>query len=919
MAEFDSVIKSRSHYTPVAKAPISPGPASLVNAVTALADTLATATSPQHIYDAALQGIRDAIGVERASVLLFDEDGVMRFKAWLGLSHAYRAAVEGHTPWTLLQPAPSPIVVPDVQKDATLAAFREVFARENIRALSFVPLLSSGKTIGKFMLYWAEPRAATPEMLDAALTIGALVGLAVHRARQNTESLEHQRRMEVALQHEAETRERLTRLAEGAQRLQISLDGASVVAEVLALAQQTITADGYAVWRRDGDVWRVVGSAGLDERFTAVELADDEKFRFSEPFVATDVAQHPLLRDRREAYAAAGLQSLVSVSLQILGRPSGAIVYYYRRRRAPSELELRVAQALGHLCATAISSAELYAHQQRQQEVAVRGAERSAFLAEASARLTSLDYEQNLEGIANLVVPRFADWCVIDLLDAGELRRIAVAHVDPEKVEFARDLHRRYPPRRDAAQGPWRVVTTGTPELHEHIDNAAMDRGAFDAEHLQMLREVGLRSVMLVPLGRGADGFGVLTFVIAGSDRQYDRTDLEFAQELARRASYAIENARLYRQAQDANRAKDEFLAALSHELRTPLNAILGWASILRARPDGAMERGLDVIYRNAKVQTQLVEDLLDASRIVSGRMSIDLRDTPLRPIVEAAIESIVPQAAEKEIELVTTLPGHGLMIRGDSARLQQVFWNVLSNAVKFTPRAGRVTVTVETTASEVMLHITDTGAGIRPEMLPSIFDRFRQADASSTRLYRGLGLGLTLSRQLTEIHGGRIAAISPGPSLGATFTIALPLVDRAAARPARLATHAAPTALNGLRILAVDDDPDSLDVLTSILRLHHAVVFAATSAVEALETLRRERPDVVISDIAMPEHDGYWLMHQIRRLIEEGAPAVRCVALTAFANAAARERALAAGFSAHLSKPFDPDELVGVLRPLLT
>ena len=183
MAEFDSVIKSRSHYTPVAKAPISPGPASLVNAVTALADALATATSPQHIYDAALQGIRDAIGVERASVLLFDEDGVMRFKAWLGLSHAYRAAVEGHTPWTPLQPAPSPIVVPDVQKDATLAAFRDVFARENIRALSFVPLLSGGKTIGKFMLYWAEPRAATPEMLDAALTIGALVGLAVHRAR----------------------------------------------------------------------------------------------------------------------------------------------------------------------------------------------------------------------------------------------------------------------------------------------------------------------------------------------------------------------------------------------------------------------------------------------------------------------------------------------------------------------------------------------------------------------------------------------------------------------------------------------------------------------------------------------------------------------------------------------------------------
>ena len=918
MAEFDSVPESPSHYTRVAKAPMPPGPVSLVSAITALADALATATAPQHIYDAALRGIRDAIGVERASVLLFDDDGVMRFKAWLGLSDAYRRAVEGHTPWTPFQPAPTPIAVADVRKDASLVAYRDVFARENIRALCFVPLLARGKTIGKFMLYWAQPHTAAPEVLDAALTIGALVGLAVDRARQNAEASRQQRLMEVALQQEAETRERLTRLAEGAQRLQRSLNGASVVAEVLALAQQTIAADGYAVWRRDGDVWRIVASAGLDERFTDVELAADNTFRFKDPVVATDVQAHPQLDVRRRAYAAAGISSLVSIPLQILGRPGGAMVYYYKHHHEPSDLELRVAQALSHLCAAAISSAELYAQEQRQQALSVKGAHRTAFLAEASARLSSLDYEQNLEVIASLIVPRFADWCVIDLLEGGEFRRLAVAHIHPEKVDFARELHRRYPPRRDDSKGLWRVVRTGEPELYEQIDDAILQDAAVDAEHLAMLRAVGLGSAMLVPLGRSGEVFGVLSFVVADSSHRYDQTDLDFAVELARRASYAIENARLYRQAQDANRAKDEFLAALSHELRTPLNAILGWASILRARPDGAMERGLDVIYRNAKVQTQLVEDLLDASRIVSGRMSIDLRDTPLRPIIEAAIESIVPQAAEKEIELITALPAQDLMIRGDSARLQQVFWNVLSNAVKFTPRAGRITVSAETTASEVAVHITDTGAGIRPETLPFIFDRFRQADASSTRRFRGLGLGLTLSRQLAEMHGGRIAAISPGPSLGATFTVALPLVDRTTTRSARLPSHAAPVALTGMRILAVDDDPDSLDVLTSILRLHQATVFGATSAMEALEMWRRERPDVVISDIAMPEHDGYWLMHQIRRSIEEGAPAVRCVALTAFANAAARERALAAGFSAHLSKPFDPDELVGVIRPLL-
>jgi CheY-like chemotaxis protein len=249
---------------------------------------------------------------------------------------------------------------------------------------------------------------------------------------------------------------------------------------------------------------------------------------------------------------------------------------------------------------------------------------------------------------------------------------------------------------------------------------------------------------------------------------------------------------------------------------------------------------------------------------------------------------------------------------------LQQVFWNILSNAVKFTPRGGRIEVTASATPAEVAVHVTDTGAGIRPETLPFIFDRFRQADASTTRRYRGLGLGLTLSRQLTEMHGGRIAATSPGPGLGSTFTVALPLVEPQAPRRVERASTAADDALAGLRILAVDDDPDSLEVLTSILRLHHATVVGASSAVEALELLQRERPDVIISDIAMPERDGYWLMQQVQRVAAEGGPLVPCVALTAFANETARRRALAAGFAAHLSKPLNPDELVTVIRPLI-
>jgi signal transduction histidine kinase/ActR/RegA family two-component response regulator len=551
---------------------------------------------------------------------------------------------------------------------------------------------------------------------------------------------------------------------------------------------------------------------------------------------------------------------------------------------------------------------------------AQRNAERAEFLSEVSAHLSTLDYEQNLAAVANLVVPRFADWCVVNLLEAGELRCLAVAHSDASKFDLVRELQRRYPPRRDQPGGMWHVMNTGEPVIYERIDDALLQHRARNPDHLTMMRTVGVSSLMFLPLKRGAEVFGVITFALARCGHAYDREDLDFAQELARRASYAIENARLYRQAQDANRAKDEFLAALSHELRTPLNAILGWASILRAKPEGEVQRGLEVIYRNAVVQTQLVDDLLDASRIVSGRMSIDLKDVPLRSILDAAIETILPQATEKHIEVSTSLDGSDVLVRGDSARLQQVFWNVLSNAVKFTPRTGRIKVSVELAASEVTVHVTDSGTGIRPEALPHIFDRFKQADASTTtRRYRGLGLGLTLSRQLTEMHGGRIAASSPGPGLGSIFSVSLPLVERRAAVPSPTHAERPQHRLEGLRILAVDDDPDSLEVLVSVLETESATVIGAGSAVEALDLLLKERPHIVISDIAMPDRDGYWLMEQLRRLVDEGGPNVPCVALTAFANQTARERALATGFVAHLSKPFDPDQLLKTVKTALS
>lgn len=895
---------------------VSSGRVSLATAVAALADSLASATAPAEVYAAALHGIRHTLGVERASVLLFDDDGVMRFKAAHGLSEEYRRAVEGHSPWTQGQATPDPIVVSDATSDPALAALAPVLAREQIRALAFIPLVSQGRTLGKFMLYWPHVHSPSAFTLDAAQTIAALIGLAVSRARQNQVSREHEWRMQAALAQEAEARERLAGLAEGARRLQIPLDADRVTSEVLDMARHALRADGYAVWRRVNDEWRIQASHGLDPAFTAVTLAAPDRIVFDQPIVAEDVLGEAILDVRRQAYEAAGIRSLLSIPLSIRGRPGGSIAYYYRQRHRPTDLELRIAQALGHLAASAISSAELYSEQQALRQEAVRTSERASFLADVSGRLSPLEYEKNLEAIAQLVIPRFADWCAVDLIEYGDLRRLTVTHTDGARIELAHELHRRYPPRRDQP-GPWRVVDTGVAELYEEITDDQLAQSARDADHLAMMRALAIRSALLVPLKRGAEVFGVLTLVLTNTDRRYTRADLEFAEELARRAAFAIENARLYQKAQEANRAKDEFLAALSHELRTPLNAILGWASILRAKPEGQIERGLDVIYRNAKVQAELVDDLLDASRIVSGRLSLDLKDAPLRPILEAAVETVLPSADEKEISVYADLPGPELLIRGDSARLQQVFWNILNNAVKFTPRGGRIALSFDSGADGVTVHVTDNGAGIRPESLPHIFDRFKQADSSSTRRYRGLGLGLTLARQLTEMHGGRIGAISPGAGLGATFSVTLPATDPHVVRVPKppIATG---TRVAGRRVLVVDDDPDSLEVLASLLRLHHAEVTAASSAAQALDLLHSAQPDVIISDIAMPEHDGFWLLQQIRRVTAEGGRRIPCVALTAFANPATRSRALGAGFAAHLSKPLDEDDLIRTVTQLL-
>ena len=378
--------------------------------------------------------------------------------------------------------------------------------------------------------------------------------------------------------------------------------------------------------------------------------------------------------------------------------------------------------------------------------------------------------------------------------------------------------------------------------------------------------------------------------------------------------------------AEHASRMKDEFLATLSHELRTPLTAIVGWSHLLlRGKlEDGDLEQGLSTIERNARVQTQLIEDLLDMSRIISGKLRLEIQRILPASVVEAAINSVKPAADAKEIRIETILDAHAGPIAGDPARLQQIAWNILSNAIKFTPKGGRVQVILRRVNSYIELTVSDTGQGIAGDFLPYVFDRFRQADASTTRKMGGLGIGLAIAKQLVELHGGNISASSPGTGKGATFKVELPLM----AVHARADAGGAPAAegvkamsraqgriaLDGVRVLVVDDEPDARELIRRMLEECKAEVVTAGSAAEAVLILETQQMHVLVSDIGMPEVDGYEFLRQVRMLKPENGGKIPAIALTAFARSEDRTRALMSGYQVHVAKPVEPAELIATV-----
>jgi PAS domain S-box-containing protein len=659
-----------------------------------LTETISRIRSADGIYGAALEALARGPGVPRSSLLLFDADDVMRFKAWRGLSDDYRAAVEGHSSWTGDTPDAGPIVVPDVGADAALAPLREVFARERIAALAFIPLMSGGRVIGKFMLYFDAPQAPAGETLKLAGIIAAQVAFAVERTRAQ----------DAAEQNEG--------------RLRFALDAAHMGTWEWDLATNAVR------WSESLERLHDLAPGAFDGRLETVERE-----------------MHP---DDR-----AGVMSAVRRAID---------------QGLPYEVEYRIVTA------------------------------------------------------------------------AGEVRWLE----GKGRVEYAAD-------------------------------------------------------------GRPIRMSGACMNITRRRQAEIDRLQ----------------------SAQEASRTKDEFLAVLSHELRTPLNAILGWAQLLEGGGLDAerQAQAIAVIARNARLQAQLIEQILDVSRIITGKIGIERAACRVGQLIDAAVRAIEPAAADRQIALTVDAPPHLPLVDGDATRLQQVIGNVLSNALKFTPSGGAIAVRCRTVArgggDAIRLDVEDSGAGIAPQFLPYIFDRFRQADGTPTRQHGGLGLGLAIARHFIELHGGTIAAESEGAGRGTRVRIELPA--QPAAAPAAglgdpvLRAPAASGALAGTRVLVVDDQPDARQLLSAIFSPEGVSIDEAATAHEAIAHLERGGIDLLIADIGMPDIDGCDLIRRVRA----AAIAVPAIAVTAYARPEDRVRALDAGFTAFVTKPFDAASLVQLTAAL--
>jgi PAS domain S-box-containing protein len=1072
-----------------------------------LTTAIGRAATIDEIYEAALDAIDQGLGVERASILLVDADGVMRFKAWRGLSDDYRRAVEGHTPWAPGTKDAVPIVISDVNADPGLAPWLPTVRAEGIAAMAFVPLMTDGGVTGKFMLYYAEPHAATSAELQLAGVIAAQVAFAVQRVRAEETGLARERQLRlvtdaapVAIAHcdrdgrykfvnrtytirfglspddvvgksmaevlgrdaaasvqpyfvaalngepveaEIEIPYRVlgARMVHLRYEPEFDTDGAvcGLVAAILDVTDQYRTArlkryaDEYLrtlvdatpecvkVVAADGTLLEM-NAAGLEMveasskdavagRCVYDLIAPEDRAAFREfnerickgergslefeiiglggtrramettavPLTARDGSIHQLaitreVTHRRRAEAAlvqseAMFRQLAETLPQIIwttgadgeasyfnprwydytGLPAGSFerdawrecMHPEDRQAALDAWVQSFARGNPYQCEVRLRDGRTGAYRWHlARSVPVRDetgavvrwigsstdiddqkrAERtSRFIAAASRTLATLvDYQTALQRVAELAVPDFADWCAVDMAEEnGCLRRLALCHADPGKVQLAFDLERRYPPRQPSEQGAQRVLKTGQPEMTPEIPDALIEQVAHDAEHLAAIRTLGLRSYISVPLIGGGRTIGVITFIATDdSGRRYDEQDLSVAQELAYRAGIAIENARLYSDLQQAARQKDEFLAVLAHELRNPLAPIRTALQLVAVAGDDAARRNraCTVMDRQLRHMVRLVDDLLDVSRITRGRIELQKQPAELAAILQNAIETSRPTIEGNGHELTVTFPRDPVVVHADPTRLAQVFSNLLNNAAKYTPRGGHIVVAAESTDGGVAVRVQDSGIGIPEEMLDHVFDMFVQVDRSFERSSGGLGIGLTLVKRLVEMHGGTVEARSEGPGAGTEFVVRLPTVACDAKHETERAHGRLPIPAASRRVLVADDNEDAAECLADALRLMGHDVLTVRDGLSAVEAVDTRRPDLVFLDLGMPRMDGYEAARRIRAL---RGNQVTIVAVTGWGQSEDQRRSQEAGFDRHLIKPIDISDVATLIEAL--
>lgn len=647
-----------------------------------------------------------------------------------------------------------------------------------------------------------------------------------------------------------------------------------------------------------------------------------ESWRSGRVATVTDVRTDDRTRSHYQNHEQIGIRAFITVPFIKAKELVGALSVSSHEPREWIEREIEVVRLVGDAIWSAFERVKL----------ARLSSERLQILADAGVALSSsLDFSKTLTNLGQVVIPRMADWCSIQLLERdGTLKQVAVAHSDPKKIEYAWELNRKFPPLKSPEQASYRVVRTGKPELVPIVTDEMLVASSRSEEHLRIIRELGFTSYLIVPIKARDRVLGTMALVSTESKRQFGEEDLSLAQEIASRAGLALENARLFRESQNINQLKDEFLATLSHELRTPLSVILGNSEILlserRTLTLDESAKSLDAIHRNATIQNNIIRDLLDVSSIITGKFSFKPMEVSPGDTIVAAAQGLAQTAKARGIQLHCDYADAPESMRADPTRLHQIVWNLVSNAIKFTPSGGRVDLKVYERGNECVIEVSDTGLGIEPEFLPYVFDRFRQEDSSTSRRFGGLGLGLSIVRHLTEIHGGQVSATSPGKGQGSRFTVELPITHGLAGAEPH-AISAAPlnevreeknVDLSGVKILLVEDSLDNRVLVSRILSKVGADVRNAESAAQAREVLRSYRPDLIVSDIGMPDETGIEFIQKLRSSSEERTREIPAIALTAYVRPEEREKAMDAGFQAHVGKPVTASALLSEISEVL-